>query len=229
MNHSEKSTCHGIASWHYRLWVTWNGMPIMHITQLTLKMKKSIHQSYLSSLSKSILIHLIPKSSWNMFISILPLQNLHLRAFIACSSTAQPWHLWPGFPGLVSISSCIQETVGTNPNIKLQKCWYQPVRHGAHMFFFSKFESDNIHKPTYSESNSESDPKGKNSILTAMTTRQEVWLWVHCCYFDKAFYENEEWQWIKEEMPFITLKMSILETKAGTCLISARGCSACAV
>lgn len=95
--------------------------------------------------------------------------------------------------------------------------------------FFSKFKSDNIQKPIYIEANSESDPKGKNSILTAMTTRQEVWLQVHCCYFDKAFCENEEWQWLKEEMPFITLKMSILETKAGTCSISARGCSACAV
>lgn len=34
---------------------------------------------------------------------------------------------------------------------------------------------------------------------------------------DKAFYkEKAAWQWLKEEMPFITLNTSILVTKLGT-------------
>lgn len=58
--------------------------------------------------------------------------------------------------------------------------------------FFTKFKSDNAQEPTQSEASSESDPKGKDSVLTAMSTRQEVRLQVQSCYFDKAFYENED-------------------------------------
>lgn len=50
---------------------------------------KHINPTYLSYLNLSLSILLLTLS---MFISILPLQNLHLRAFITCSSAAQPWH-----------------------------------------------------------------------------------------------------------------------------------------